>query len=122
MRTLTPLTICEECGAHIWANDVFKTFVVPKAPNHLALVFRCAKCGHADRMAAQENEWEAAKDEAANHSTEKGTVIQGALIDLESIEGVDDLIAEWRSLKTPPLREEVMGSCQCDECERRLYG
>jgi len=119
---LTPLTTCEQCNAHIWADDVFKTFVVPKAPSHLALVFRCANCGHADRIAAVEDEWEAAKEEAEANKLSKSAVVKAAEIDLDSIESVDDLIAEWASLRQPPLRESVMGSCGCEDCEKRLYG
>lgn len=119
MQAMTPLTGCEKCGAAVWADDVFKTVAIPKAPGHLALIFKCPRCNESGRVAAPQETWDSAQASAEKRSAAHKDALMAARIDIASIESVDDLVAEWST--SVPIREAVMNQCKCESCQRRLY-
>ena len=124
MVNVTPLTHCKTatCRAPITVDDVYKDQVVKESPQHIVVTFRCPKCERADRMVGTNESWDAFKrdaavEEAAAVDTDK--VMKAAEIEMNAIDSVDDLTTLWKSYKTPPLIEEVMNACPCDDCKRR---
>ena len=127
--SMTPLTHCKnaKCREPISVKDVFEERDIKESPQHILVIFKCSQCMKVDRMVGTVHSWNAFKDEEQGErvdaSQETDKTLQAAAIEVGVIEGVDDLITLWRSYQQPPMREAVMGSCQCDECkERREYG
>lgn len=116
------LSACEECFNDIWADDVFKKVAIPKSPMHLALVFRCPRCRTVGRLLATHEEWETAQAEAEDARVDRDILVRAASVDLDGELTVAVLEAFWAAEKRPPLLEDRIGSCNCEDCKRRLYG
>lgn len=117
--TVTPLTDCDSCGHSIWADDVFKEVVIPNAEQHLAVVYKCEGCGTIGKAATSREDYKILREATDQLSSRKRKIIEGAKIDIESIESADELIAEFRTY--PVQREHLIGKCKCKDCMRRLY-
>ncbi len=103
-----------------------KTVAILQSPQHVALVYQCSHCGNKSKVVAEQADWEQRKkgldDERTERTSKRSQNTRAHEIELDAIQGPDDLIALWSSLPRAPVREETMNSCGCDECKRRLYG
>jgi hypothetical protein len=67
--------------------------------------------------------WRVFKDEesqiAVDRKAECVRTEKAAHIEINAISNVEDLVTLWRSYRRAPLREAVMWSCNCDDCEKR---
>jgi len=117
---LDPLTDCDECGAEVYPDDVFRTVPIPKAPGFIALVFKCASCTTVGKLAKEHSVWDDLEASIAyHHKADEDRFAAMMRLELEGDITVEYLKALWASLPTPPLREAVMGSCMCDTCKTR---
>jgi len=123
--TVTPLAHCKAatCRHPINVNDVYKEKIVEESPSHLVVEYKCSGCGRKDRMVGTIESWEQFKrDQAEGERGEivsSDQIIKAAQIEVDAIDGADDLITLWRSYRTAPLIEAVLGSCNCDDCKKR---
>ena len=115
---MTRLTRCAMCQTDVHASAVTKVVAITGSPQHVALLYTCAKCGNKSKVVSEIDEWEQVKHENA-HRKSSSRVFK---IELDAIGSAQDLINLWASYKTPPIREEVMNTCGCKECKERLYG
>ena len=104
----------------IWPENVIREVNIAKAPQHVALVWRCDECGTKSRVVATKESWDARQ--AVSEEFREQRFNKMAAIELDAVESADDLVALWASLPDPPIREKVMGACGCFQCRRRLYG
>lgn len=124
-RTVTRITQCEvvACGADIFADSVTKAKTVKGAPMHTVLSYECPTCHKGSTVVAETDTWKELRAEwtAAYHKkvTKREFDIE---IEMRGIEGPDDLVNLWKAEKEPPLIEEHMGKCACDDCYKRMYG
>jgi uncharacterized Zn finger protein len=112
------LSSCPKCTGDIFPQDVYKTVPIQQSPQHVALVYKCPRCGTKSRAVATAEDWEDRRVKA----TKRKTNLRAEQIELDAVESVDDLVALWASYKNPPIREEVMFACMCPQCVERLYG
>jgi hypothetical protein len=125
--TVTPLTYCKKasCREVITVRDVYEEKTVTESPQHILVLYKCSACQSENQMIGTIQSWEEFKyeDEQERNSEDVliSSIIKAASIELDGIDSVDDLATLWRSFKRPPLREAVMGSCQCDECKNRRF-
>ncbi len=123
---MLPLSKCTKCHEDVFPSHVFKEVIIQQSPQHVALIYECGACGNESKVVAERGDWKARREafdrETARRTAFDETDFRAVEIELDAVSGADDLVALWRSLSQPPLREEVMGSCGCEECERRLYG
>ncbi len=47
--------------------------------------------------------------------------LRAAEIEVGAIGSAQDLINLWHSYRRPPLMEDRMGICNCDDCNERIY-
>ena len=113
-----------DCSGTIEVGHVIKVTAIPRAPAHLALIATCQECARNGQYVLERSIWDDAQEtaEATPHGTGEGAVMAAALIELNPVDTVDELISLWASLKHPPLIEEIKDACGCDSCRRRLYG
>ncbi len=122
---MTPLAHCKTatCRAPISVTDVFKEKLIEEAEDHIVVTYKCPNCGRKDSMAGTIQSWTEFKrddeEETRGEIASSNQILKAAEIELGGIDGVDDLVTLWRSYKRPPLREAVLGSCQCDDCTAR---
>ena len=125
MSHMTAITHCKTpaCREAITTANVIKEQIVDGSPQHVVIVYKCPACDRTDKMVGTSISWKELKNEQADADIEEkefsNRLTKMAHIEVEAINGPDDLISLWKSLKTGPLREAVMGSCQCDDCETR---
>jgi hypothetical protein len=102
---------------------VFREKIVEESPQHLVVEYKCPGCGRKDRMVGTLQSWEEFKredeEETRSNDAFSERVEKAAEIELDGIDSVDDLVTLWRSYKRAPLREAVLGSCNCDDCKKR---
>jgi hypothetical protein len=65
-------------------------------------------------------EWETIQNADINMHKMNKALLRGFSIDLDGVYGVEDILNIWRAQRTPPLLENVIGACNCDDCLRRL--
>lgn len=114
-----------DCAGVIEIGNVTKVTAIPRAPGHLALVAACVTCGRNGQYVITRTLWDEARvyvEEGDPPAVHEQAVMAAALIELDAVDTVDELVALWASYRTPPLIEKLMGVCKCDDCERRLYG
>ncbi len=122
---MTPLAHCKAaaCHAPISVADVFKEKLIEESPDHVVVTYKCPACGRKDTMAGTIQSWTEFKqddeEERRGKAASSDKVLKAAEIELGGIDNVDDLLTLWRSYRRAPLREAVMGSCNCDDCEKR---
>jgi hypothetical protein len=121
MLTMTPLTFCKTCHHPVVVDDVYKDKQIVDAPEHIVLFYKCSSCGRKDKIAATNEVWDGyqQKDFFIKRNISK-EAIRFAL-DLDLFDTVAELQALWRSFKNPPILEDRIGKCNCDDCKRRLY-
>lgn len=112
-----------KCGADVTPGHVIRAFAIPGAPMHTALIYECGGCGNQEKIVAETVEWEQMLEEYVRMSEHKHIVSDLEIqVELGGIESPDDLVALWGAQRTPPLIEELMGKCKCDDCVRRIGG
>lgn len=110
-----------DCVGTISIKHVRKVSAIPKAPHHLALVAECPECARAGQYVVERESWDVASAEKPAPRV-VDTRLEAGLLDLEVVEGVDDLVALWASYPTPPPRDGLEGKCLCADCVKRRYG
>lgn len=116
------LTSCSRCDFAIYPDNIYKTVAIPKAPQHIGLVYLCPQCGHKSKLVAEHEEWDDKQRLAREDEANRKRNIRAEQIELDAVESVDDLIALWRSLKNPPILEDRIGVCTCPGCKEKFYG
>lgn len=118
------LTTCmrDECNTEITPEHVIRELRIGGAPMHVALIYRCPVCKVKSRVVSETATWEASKDEFLSRvkiETRRDNI--AVAVELSGIETADDLVALWKSLREPPLIEELIGKCGCPSCLRKIY-
>lgn len=112
----------EGCQARVEVGDVYKQVPIPKSPQFVALVYECPVCGDKNKIVASMEDWAETQKRAAAARDIRQNDFRVHQIELDAIEGPDDLVALWSSLLNPPLREERRGACGCPQCEEKWNG
>ena len=117
------LTRCTACQGNVTPENVVKSVVIPAAPMHIALVYKCPRCGKRERVVAETEEWKrlAELSQAITKTNDKQLSIH-IQVELGAISTAQDLMDLWAAQKEPPLLEDKMGACRCDQCNWRMYG
>lgn len=125
MSVVTPLTYCKTdvCREPITVSDVIKDVAVVESPQHIVVTFKCSKCERIDKMVGTNESWKAFKRDSAleeiAEDNKSQQVVKAAEIEVNAIDSVEDLKTLWRSYKNPPLIEDLIDVCGCDECIKR---
>ena len=124
MLTMTPLTFCKTnaCQQPIVVDDVYKESEMKDAPTHLILFYKCSACGRKDRIAATGEVWDGYQQRDFFNKRKISREAIAFSFDLDLFDTVEELQALWNSFKNPPILEDRIGKCKCDDCERRLHG
>lgn len=121
---MVTLTTCPTttCLTTITPGHVTKAVVIPAAPMHTALVYRCPSCGRREKVVAETVEWNRLKAlHEADPIAVSGINEKELQLELSGELGAQDLINAWRA-GPPPIIEAHIGKCGCPDCQRRLYG
>ena len=124
-RVVHRITQCEvrACQAPIYADSVTKAKQVKGAPMHVVLSYQCPSCKKGSTVVAETDAWKELQSEwAAVYHKKVAKREYDIEIEMRGIEGPDDLVNLWKATKEPPLIEEHMGKCPCDDCYKRMYG
>ena len=113
---------CKQCKESIDVGDVFKTVELQQSPQHVALIYKCPSCEQTAKVVATHEQWDEKQEEYEVRQAKRERDSRADQIELDAIQGPSDLVAYWASLKNPPLIEEHIGKCVCQECRKRLYG
>jgi hypothetical protein len=111
----------EDCEGDISAAHVKKVIAIPKAPHHLAFVAQCPNCGRPGQYVVERHVLEDLGDPTPKAASKHDRIMRAALIELDVVEGADDLIALWSSLHTPPMVDGLQGKCTCKGCKEKRY-
>ncbi len=120
---LQPLTYCKNkaCGKPITVKNVFEEVEIEEAPHHIIIAYKCFHCTQEDQMVGTRESWEAFLEDDEEEEGKYQKEIRAAEVEVNAIKSAQDLINLWHSYRRAPLFEDVMGSCQCDDCRKRIY-
>lgn len=113
---------CVQCGSDVLLDDVVKAAAIPSTNGFVAILWECRECGFTGRTALRHKEWEGLNEHDEWMRREKDRIIEGFKIDLETIDDIGDLLAEWASYPgIVPIEIKPTQRCGCPKCEEK-YG
>ena len=121
--TLQPLTYCKNkaCKNPITVKNVYEETEIEEAPHHIIIAYKCFNCTQEDQMVGTRESWEQFLEEDEEEEGTYQKALRAAEIEVAPINSAQDLINLWHSYRRPPIFEDSMGICGCDDCNERIY-
>lgn len=116
MSVFTP---CEHCGVYLTPAHTIQTMQVPNVKDLVAIMLKCTVCRGITKVVEEKGKWKEVQDAYEQERANLQSVLDEAVGEILDLDSVAQLQEIWS--KHPPLREEVMGSCDCKSCRKRRY-
>ena len=120
---LQPLTHCKNkaCRKPITVKNVYDETEIEEAPHHIIIAYKCFNCTQEDQMVGTRESWEQFLEEDEEEEGKYQKELRVAEMEMAPINSAQDIINLWHSYSRPPIFEDSMGLCGCDDCNERIY-